>query len=116
MTNEQNEPAVLGPVQRQVRPHRARQIRTLANWCVAAYLGKMTLQERDAQVGELFDGRIEEEHERCASEIVRLRAALERIGAMDPATDSIEGYNEWGEADCFRQAQSTALRALGPNG
>ena len=51
----------------------------------------------------------------AADEIERLRAALERIGAMDPATDSIEGYNEWGESDCFRQAQSTALMALGPN-
>jgi hypothetical protein len=51
----------------------------------------------------------------AADEIERLRAVLERIGAMDPATDGIEGYNEWGEADCFHKAQSAALMALGPN-
>lgn len=51
----------------------------------------------------------------AADEIERLRAVLTRIGEMDAATDSIEGPNEWGEADCFHQAQSAALLALGPN-
>lgn len=40
------------------------------------------------------------------------RAALERIANMVPAIDSIEGDNEWGAADCFRQAQSLACKAL----
>jgi hypothetical protein len=42
----------------------------------------------------------------------KLQDVLERIGEMDPATDSIEGDNESGAADCFRQAQSAALMAL----
>ena len=40
-----------------------------------------------------------------------LREALIEIWTLDPAIDSDEGYNEWGEADCFRQAQEIARRA-----
>jgi hypothetical protein len=36
------------------------------------------------------------------------REALERIAALHPDTDSTESYNEWGEADCFRQAVELA--------
>ncbi len=45
-------------------------------------------------------------------EIELLRDALVAIRALDPATDSPEGYNEWGEADCFRLAQAIAVNAL----
>ena len=46
-------------------------------------------------------------------EIDRLRAALRKIADLDPAVDSDKGYNEWGETDCFRQAQEAARAALG---
>lgn len=42
----------------------------------------------------------------------QVRAALERIAALNPDKDSKEGWNEWGEADCFDQAQAIARRAL----
>lgn len=45
---------------------------------------------------------------RCAS----LESALREIAALDPNTDSVEGFNEWGEADCFRKAQDRARAAL----
>ena len=48
------------------------------------------------------------------AELERLRAALTRIAALDPHTDSPEGYNEWGEADCFNQAKDIARAALAP--
>jgi len=48
----------------------------------------------------------------AADEIELLRDALVAIRALDPATDSPEGYNEWGEADCFRSAQAIAVNAL----
>lgn len=38
--------------------------------------------------------------------------ALERIAALDPAEDSDQGYNEWGEADCFNKSQDMARAAL----
>lgn len=41
------------------------------------------------------------------------RAVLEKIAALDAAKDSEEGLNEWGEADCFTQAQELAKVALG---
>jgi len=49
----------------------------------------------------------------AADEIEKLRAALEAINDLDPNTDSDEGYNEWGEADCFGQAQKLSRTALG---
>jgi hypothetical protein len=39
--------------------------------------------------------------------------ALEQIAALHPDKDSDEGYNEWGEAECFRKAQRIANKALG---
>lgn len=42
------------------------------------------------------------------------RRALERIRDLDPAKDSDEGSNEWGEADCFHHAQKFAREALEP--
>jgi multidrug efflux pump subunit AcrA (membrane-fusion protein) len=41
-----------------------------------------------------------------------LVVALTKIASLDPAKDSDEGYNEWGEADCFRKAQEIAKNAL----
>ena len=45
-------------------------------------------------------------------EIERLRVVLENIAELDPATNSTDGFNEWGEADCFNQAQQLARDAL----
>lgn len=39
-------------------------------------------------------------------------AALQRIKDLDPEEDSKQGFNEWGEADCFNQAQTIAEEAL----
>jgi hypothetical protein len=41
-----------------------------------------------------------------------LKVALEKIAALDAAKDSDEGWNEWGEADCFRKARRIAKKAL----
>jgi hypothetical protein len=41
--------------------------------------------------------------------------ALKAIAALNPSDDSEEGFNEWGEADCFRQAQTIARAALALN-
>lgn len=41
-----------------------------------------------------------------------LLAALEAIANLDPEKDSSEGLNEWGEADCFNQANSIARAAV----
>ena len=38
--------------------------------------------------------------------------ALKQIAGLDPAVDSEDGMNEWGEADCFQQAQIIARRVL----
>lgn len=43
---------------------------------------------------------------------LRLEAALLKIANLDPETDSIKGFNEWGEADCFNQAKDIAREAL----
>ena len=45
-------------------------------------------------------------------QVATLRAGLENIRDLDPSVDSDEGYNEWGEADCFRQGQRMARQAL----
>jgi hypothetical protein len=42
--------------------------------------------------------------------IAELEAAIKTIAELDPEKDSHEGYNEWGEADCFNQAQIIASR------
>jgi len=47
--------------------------------------------------------------EQANAELVK---ALEKISELDAAKDSEEGWNEWGEADCFRQAQEIARAAL----
>ncbi len=42
----------------------------------------------------------------------RYQKALKKIRRLNPA-DSPEGYNEWGEAYCFNQAQDIVSEALG---
>lgn len=42
----------------------------------------------------------------------QLLEALQKIADLDPGKDSDEGVNEWGEADCFRQAQDIAHEAI----
>lgn len=48
----------------------------------------------------------------AAPDEVRLREALNKIYKLHPEMNSPEGFNEWGEADCFRQAQEIARKAL----
>lgn len=57
-------------------------------------------------------GQTLEEVDNLKIELARYKAALERITSLNPSEDSEEGYNEWGEADCFRQAQRIADEAL----
>ena len=52
------------------------------------------------------------EAEKSLAEIKRLRVVLENIEELDPAINSTNGFNEWGEADCFIQAQQLARDAL----
>jgi hypothetical protein len=51
--------------------------------------------------------------EGAEAEVEWLTAALEQIAKLDPGKDSTEGCNEWGEADCFTQAQKIARESLG---
>ena len=44
--------------------------------------------------------------------VAELIEALRNIVALDPATDSDSGRNEWGEAECFDKAQEIASTAL----
>jgi hypothetical protein len=80
--------------------------------------------ERDAALAQLADviSRLElatKERTGALAEAIGARArvaelesVLRSIDDMDPAIDSDEGVNEWGEADCFRQAQRKAHAAL----
>lgn len=54
---------------------------------------------------ELYD-----ELERVNGERDVMAAKLAGIVALGPSKDSDEGYNEWGEADCFRKAQVIAAQ------
>lgn len=45
--------------------------------------------------------------------MTRIAWPLAQIAALDPEKDSKDGYNEWGEAECFGQAQEIARAALG---
>lgn len=42
----------------------------------------------------------------------KLLEALKRIADLNPDDNSTEGFNEWGEADCFQQAQTLARAAI----
>lgn len=46
-------------------------------------------------------------------DVAAVRAALLKIAALNPEDDSEEGFNEWGEADCFNKAQAIAREAVG---
>jgi hypothetical protein len=53
--------------------------------------------------------------DRIARLLDRLDAAeraLARIADLDASIHSEEGYNEWGEADCFHQARDLARAAM----
>lgn len=41
------------------------------------------------------------------------RRALVAIARLSPEEDSLEGFNEWGEADCFNKALAMAREVLG---
>lgn len=45
-------------------------------------------------------------------QLVTMRDALVKITELDPEKDSTEGYNEWGEAECFNKAQKLAREVL----
>ena len=62
---------------------------------------------KDALIRQLSAGR-----DVLAQRVGAMKAALFEIAALDPAEDSSEGYNERGEADCFRQAQEIAREAM----
>lgn len=42
----------------------------------------------------------------------KLTEALEKIKDLDPAKDSDQGFNEWGEAACFNKSQAIAKQVL----
>lgn len=46
------------------------------------------------------------------AEVEGLRSSLTLIANLDPETDSAQGFNEWGEADCFGKAQEIARKAI----
>lgn len=50
---------------------------------------------------------------RLTDEVERLRSELQFIAEIDPR-DSSNGFNEWGEAECFRVAQERAKHTLAP--
>lgn len=45
-------------------------------------------------------------------QLVAMRDALIKITELDPEKDSTEGYNEWGEVECFIKAQKLAREVL----
>lgn len=50
--------------------------------------------------------------EAALSVVAELIEAHKRIAALDPETDSKDGFNEWGEAECFGKAQEISRAAL----
>jgi hypothetical protein len=50
--------------------------------------------------------------EEAEAERDALRKGLEEIAQLDPALDSDDGHNEWGEAECFDKAQFIARQSL----
>lgn len=71
------------------------------------------------EFGEREDGRyvLYTDHaaalQAARDEVERLRSELQCIAEIDPR-DSSNGFNEWGEAECFRVAQERAKHALAP--
>lgn len=55
---------------------------------------------------------IQEDRRLLCEHVDYLERQLAKIARLDPNTDSVEGLNEWGEADCFEQAQIIAREAL----
>jgi ribosomal protein L16 Arg81 hydroxylase len=76
------------------------------NICVAAIARLMNQNEAlRQQLAEMS---------KQAKQFETLRKALNKIANLDPKFDSDEGFNEWGEADCFIKAQKIALAATEP--
>lgn len=48
------------------------------------------------------------ERDTALSQCAEAVKGLDAVIGLDPAHHSAEGFNEWGEADCFRQAQHRA--------
>ena len=67
-----------------------------------------------AEDAELREFRVEsaDEIRQARAAVAELIEALRNIVALDPATDSDSGRNEWGEAECFDKAQEIASTAL----
>lgn len=57
-------------------------------------------------------GPSQEDMRQARAAVAELIEALRNIVALDPATDSDSGRNEWGEAECFDKAQEIASTAL----
>ena len=52
------------------------------------------------------------DYERLEKELAAARAVLKTISEIHPDKDSDEGFNEWGEAECYRKAVDVAQAAL----
>lgn len=69
-----------------------------------------------ADVVREFAALLLEESEKLTRDLEQenaaLRKALTEAAFLNPSVDSVEGYNEWGEADCFNKAQGIACAAL----
>jgi hypothetical protein len=55
-----------------------------------------------------FDSDPHLEVRRLRSELDRARKVVKSIAALNPDDDTDYGWNEWGEADCYRQAVKIA--------
>lgn len=67
-----------------------------------------TADQMDAHATAAYaEGRADER-----AEWLPVLEVLRRIVELDPEVDSTAGYNEWGEADCFRLAQDAARTAI----
>lgn len=56
-------------------------------------------------------GQAQEEIDNLKIELARYKTALEHIQRLHPS-NTVHGYNEWGEADCWHSARQLAERAL----
>lgn len=52
------------------------------------------------------------DYDALRARLAEAEEALQRIVALDPEHDSDDGFNEWGEAHCFKLAQDIARAAV----
>ena len=75
-------------------------------------------KEKQAKRQKAYEEKLEKQYspykkiEELQRENEELRKAVAYIAALDPEKDSEEGFNEWGETDCFRMSQSVAKAVL----